>query len=313
MFSASKTRVLATLPMVQLRAPTQPPSLLQRRQFQTLSRHPSYHDGSNVLFKLQAPDTDDHGQPGLLGQVAVDACTIVAGDAIEVGCLHRTMATPRSIPPARCADVATISTTMPPTRYPHDRLLPHWQQLAPDINPASSSVTLAPLSCAMACVASADAVSSCRLRTSCLNWRSIGGRRTKCHDTTRAQQPGLTTRPTRSSCAPIYISLSTSLALLSCPSRLPTAVCNWLRNCLNKSTELEHLHHNRELHPTSVGVDMLYARFAWSVFTLLDAFVEYKIDRRLSASFFDNRLCSSPLTPAYPPTDTSLSTLGPHS
>jgi hypothetical protein len=28
--------------------------------------------------------------------------------------------------------------------YPHDRLPPHWQQLAPDTNPASSSVTLAP-------------------------------------------------------------------------------------------------------------------------------------------------------------------------
>ncbi|KAH5617684.1 hypothetical protein HBI23_250840 [Parastagonospora nodorum] len=38
--------------------------------------------------------------------------------------------------------------------------------------------------------------------------------------------------------------------------------------------ELEQLYHNRELHPTAVGVDMLYARFAWSIFTLLDAFLE---------------------------------------
>lgn len=48
--------------------------------------------------------------------------------------------------------------------------------------------------------------------------------------------------------------------------------------------ELEHCYHNHELHPTAVGVDMLYARFAWSIFTLLDA------------------SCSSPLTPTYLPT-----------
>jgi hypothetical protein len=52
--------------MVQLRAPTQPPSPLQRRQLQILFRNPAYDDGSNVLFKLQAPDTEGHGQPGLL-------------------------------------------------------------------------------------------------------------------------------------------------------------------------------------------------------------------------------------------------------
>lgn len=51
---------------------------------------------------------------------------------------------------------------------------------------------------------------------------------------------------------------------------------------LEYSPELEHLYHNRELHPTAVGVDMLYARFAWSVFSLLDAFLECKTDRRLA-------------------------------
>jgi hypothetical protein len=48
------------------------------------------------------------------------------------------------------------------------------------------------------------------------------------------------------------------------------------------SPELEHLYHNRELHTSAVGIDMLYARFAWSVFTLLDAFLECKFDRRLA-------------------------------
>jgi hypothetical protein len=55
----------------------QPPSPLQRRQLQILFRHPGYDDGSNVLFKLQTPDADDHGQPGLLAQFAIDARTII--------------------------------------------------------------------------------------------------------------------------------------------------------------------------------------------------------------------------------------------
>ncbi|KAH6383612.1 hypothetical protein HBI60_256340 [Parastagonospora nodorum] len=62
--------------MVQLRAPTQPPSSIQRRQLQILFRHPGYDDDNNVLFKLQAPDTDDHGQPGLLAQFAIEAYTL---------------------------------------------------------------------------------------------------------------------------------------------------------------------------------------------------------------------------------------------
>lgn len=51
---------------------------------------------------------------------------------------------------------------------------------------------------------------------------------------------------------------------------------------LEHSPELEYLYHNRELHPTTVGIDMLYARFAWTVFSLLDAFLECKTDRRLA-------------------------------
>ena len=55
--------------------------------------------------------------------------------------------------------------------------------------------------------------------------------------------------------------------------------------------EPQHLYHNRDLYLTAVGVDMLYARFAWSVFSLLDAFLECKTDRRLPGrcSWFRNR------------------------
>ncbi|KAH5617688.1 hypothetical protein HBI23_250830 [Parastagonospora nodorum] len=103
--------------MVLVRAPAQPPSSSQHRQLHILFRHPSYDDGSNVLFKLQAPDADDHGQPGLLAQFTIDACTIIVGDcAGSRGWLSLSRDGSTSIdPPARCANVATISTSMPPT------------------------------------------------------------------------------------------------------------------------------------------------------------------------------------------------------
>jgi hypothetical protein len=62
---------------------------------------------------------------------------------------------------------------------------------------------------------------------------------------------------------------------------------------LEYSPELEHLYHNRELHSTAVGVDMLYARFTWSVFTLLDVFLECNIDRRLTLRASDARLAGA--------------------
>jgi hypothetical protein len=56
-------------------------------------------------------------------------------------------------------------------------------------------------------------------------------------------------------CAPIYISLSTSPASPSHPSWPPTAVCDLLRICLNG---LEHIYHDRELHPGAVGMAEVY-------------------------------------------------------
>jgi hypothetical protein len=45
--------------------------------------------------------------------------------------------------------------------------------------------------------------------------------------------------------------------------------------------ELEHLYHSCDLYHTVVGFEMLYASFASSVFSLLNASLECKTDRRL--------------------------------
>jgi hypothetical protein len=151
--SASKTHLITTLHIVQLRAPTKPPSPLQHRQLPILFRHPGYDDGSNVLFRLQAPDTDDDGQPGLLAQFAIDACVIIAGDYAggrgwlsllrDGSALIDPISTLRERSYYSHLDAATDPYPIVPNfrqwKYPHDRLPAHWQQLSPDTNPASSS------------------------------------------------------------------------------------------------------------------------------------------------------------------------------
>ncbi|KAB2100127.1 hypothetical protein AG0111_0g11654 [Alternaria gaisen] len=57
---------------------------------------------------------------------------------------------------------------------------------------------------------------------------------------------------------------------------------------LEPSAELEHLYHNRELHPSDVGGEMLFARFAWTLFPLLEAFLSCKEDRRLTVRTTDH-------------------------
>ncbi|RYO04902.1 hypothetical protein AA0121_g12595 [Alternaria tenuissima] len=57
---------------------------------------------------------------------------------------------------------------------------------------------------------------------------------------------------------------------------------------LEPSAELEHLYHNRELHPSDVGGETLFARFAWTLFPLLEAFLSCKEDRRLTVRTTDH-------------------------
>jgi hypothetical protein len=51
---------------------------------------------------------------------------------------------------------------------------------------------------------------------------------------------------------------------------------------LEPSAEFEHLYHNCDLHQSDVGVKILFARFAWTLFPLLEAFLSCKEDRRLT-------------------------------
>ncbi|KAF2820871.1 hypothetical protein CC86DRAFT_374153 [Ophiobolus disseminans] len=300
--------------MVQLRAPTRPPSPPQYRQVQILFRHPGYDDDNNVLFKLQASDIDDHGQPGLFAQFAIDACAIIAGDyACGRGRLSLSRDGSVSIDPtstlrersyyfhldAADDDPYPIVPNFRQWKYPHDRLPPHWQQLSPDTNPTSSSVTLAPsnLTTALLLRDGSCRLSGCReqlqvahvVPQSELDWwkendmsRYNTGSTATLDDTANA----LLLR------ADLHIAFDKPRVALV-PKPAADDSMRLVAHLLEYSPEIGHLYHNRELHPTAVGVDMLYARFAWSVFTLLDAFLECKIDRRLTLRASDVRLADA--------------------
>ncbi|KAK1914307.1 hypothetical protein P3342_007553 [Pyrenophora teres f. teres] len=98
---------------------------------------------------------------------------------------------------------------------------------------------------------------------------------------------------------------------------------------LEPSAEFAHLYHNRELHPTDVGVEMLFARFAWTLFPLLEPFLSCNQDRRLTVhttshdhildrGYFTAAACerfsmsSNRMRPIQPSDDTNTSSFAPN-
>ncbi|RMZ72365.1 endoglucanase type c [Pyrenophora seminiperda CCB06] len=65
-----------------------------------------------------------------------------------------------------------------------------------------------------------------------------------------------------------------------------------------------HLYHNRELHNSAVGVEQLFARFAWSLFSILNPLLSHDVVRRSPIrTAVDNQGLSSRYFTGYFPTD----------
>jgi hypothetical protein len=299
--------------MIQARAPAQAPSPppLQQPWLRILFRHPGYDDSNNVLFKLHAPDANNDGHPGLYAQLALDACVIVTGNSDSRGWLSLSrdgsnMISPTSTLRGRSyyfhladSDVQRHEHPYPIVpnfshwSYPHERLPAHWRQMAPPPATVSSTMTLAPsnLTTALLLRDGSCRLSGCREQVQVAHvvpqserdwWltndmsRYNTGSAASLDDAANA----LLLR------ADLHIAFDKPcIAFYPKPAADADAAADTemrlVAHVLEPSLELEHLYHNRELHSTVVGVDMLYARFAWSIFTLLDAFLECKIDRRL--------------------------------
>ncbi|KAJ9634073.1 hypothetical protein H2199_009104 [Coniosporium tulheliwenetii] len=296
--------------MVYVRAPTLPPIVLQPpRRWQILFRHPGYDDSNNVLFKLHAPDTDvdssndddddnadDNAtrRPGLYAQLALDACAVIAGNRTD-GWLSPL----RDADAARNARVDAASTlhkrdyyfhldrepgsdsgsddpyAIVPTfrewRFPHDRIPAHWQRMAPNGASLDSHLLTLQPHCRLAM---AHVVPQAEL-----DWW-------KGNDMSRYNLgPADTLDDTANA-----LLLRADLHIVFDKPRftfVPKPACDGsgmrlVVHLLEPSAELEHLYHNRELHASAVGIEMLYARFAWSLFPLLGAFLSCRTNRRLA-------------------------------
>ncbi|KZM18263.1 uncharacterized protein EKO05_0003198 [Ascochyta rabiei] len=299
--------------MFLVRAPTQVPSPAQHQQLQILFRHPGYNDSSNVLFRLQATDRENDGQPGLFAQLALDACTIVAGDRGRQGWLSLSRDGKVPIEPSSTLrtrnyyfHLATADDEPYPIVpnfgqwvYPHDCLPTHWQQLAPNVNAAPPTVALAPSNLTTALLMRDG---SCRLSGCCeqqqvahvvpqseLSWWRANGMSRYNTGLTAGLDDMANALLLR---ADLHIAFDTP-RLAFVPKPATDGSMRLVAHVLGSSPELELLYHNRELHPTAVSVDMLYARFAWSIFPLLCAFLESDTDRRLTLRASDAPLADA--------------------
>ncbi|KAF2623331.1 hypothetical protein BU25DRAFT_414346 [Macroventuria anomochaeta] len=299
--------------MVLVREPTQAPSPAQHQQLQILFRHPGYNDSSNVLFRLQATDRDDDGRPGLFAQLALDACAIVAGNCGSQGWLSLSRDGSAPIEPSSTLHARSyyfhlaaaddepypIVPNFGQWLYPHDRLPLHWQQLATNANVAPPTIALAPsnLTTALLMRDGSCRLSDCREQQQVAHvvpqselgwWRANGMSRynTGLTATLDDMANALLLR------ADLHIAFDTP-RLAFVPKPATNGSMRLVAHVLGSSPEFELLYHNRELHPTAVGVDMLYARFAWSILPLLRAFLESDTDRRLTLRASDAPLADA--------------------
>ncbi|KAH8714825.1 hypothetical protein GQ44DRAFT_762634 [Phaeosphaeriaceae sp. PMI808] len=293
--------------MLYTRAPTSLPSIPQPPQCeQVLFRHPGYDDSNNVLFKLYAVDSHNEARqrPGLYAQFALDACAVIAGNRTD-GWLS-ILRDPDTARGARIDATSmlhernyyfhldrkdgtdgdgdgdgdepyAIVPTFREWRFPHDHLPAHWQQL-PQAAPPNHIASPSNLTVTLQIRDGSCRISGCQEELQVAHvvpraeldwWKGNNmSRYNLClADTIDDTKNALLLR------ADLHIAFDK-----------PACDGSGMRlffHLLTTSPGYEHFYHNRELHTSAIGVEMLYARFAWSLFPLLSGFLSCRTNRRL--------------------------------
>jgi hypothetical protein len=302
--------------MLQIRPPSISSTLQPPSRFFIFFRHPGYDDSNNVLFKLHASDTatacSRDGEPaqpsraGLYAQFALDACAIIADNRNdgwlstdrdpELARNNRVAAT--SILHARSyyfhlegTDGSDLPYPIVPSfrewRFPHDRLPAHWAQLLSSSNTTSN----APFTPSNLTAALTVRDGCCRITGHKeelqvahivpqmeVDWwqandmaRYNNGQGYSLDDTANVMLLR----------ADLHIAFDKP-RFVFVPKPSDGRGIRLVFHLLGSSDEYEHYHHNRELHESKVSAELLFARFAWTLFPLLGAFLSCKEDRRLT-------------------------------
>ena len=299
------------------REPPPPPTTPARIAIsnrQILFRHPWYDDSNNVLLKLFAPDPA--AGRGLYAQYALEACGIVAGNrwdgwlseskdpaiaAIAVATIEPTSILQRSsyyfhLPPLQSdIDIGRANAPYPivPTfrewRFPHDQLPDPWKRITPtDPDPtvpdqsfATSNLTLALQTRDVSCC-----ITGCREGTQVAHLCPQKEADWWYDNAMSRYNMGSANTPDDLSNA---LLLRTDLHIAfdkpkfvfvpkpSSDSEYPQLVTH----LLEASAELEYLYHNRVLQSMRSSIQMLFVRFAWTIFPLLGGFLTCRERRRL--------------------------------
>lgn len=289
-----------------------------------LLRHPGYDDSNNVLLRLLASDiAPDSRVRGLYAGYALDACGIIAGNRWE-GWLseakeHNASARidPTSIlqkssyyfhlPPQQGeldASHPEIPYPIVPTfykwRFPHDHLPYLWRQMAS-------------AECSSAAPKKSFAASNL---SAALQARDVSCRITDCSEVTQVAhicpqkefhwwtengmaRYNVSLTPTLDDTsnalllrADLHFLLDNAKFVFVPKPSFESGNPRLVTHLIEASAELEHLYHNRALHPVGSRVENIFARFAFSVFPQLTPFLTYQRRRLLlsneDANFLDD-------------------------
>ena len=293
------------------REPAVPPtaSLIESREI--LFRHPFYGDSNNVLLKLFASDpmTDGAGAAGLglYAQFALDACGVIAGNRWD-GWLSEskdsdvaaTTIHPTSIllggsyyfhlPPLQDID-PTLPYPIVPTfrewRFPHDQLPESWKRITPDTALPARSLATSNFTFAVQTRDASCRITGCRDETQAAHICPLNEAEWWYANAMTRYNVGCSSITPDNISNALLLRADLHLAfdkpkfvLVPKPSPDPEHP-QIVVHLLEASPELEYLYHNRRLQSVCSSIQMLFARFAWTVFPLLKGFLVCRERRRL--------------------------------
>lgn len=278
-----------------------------------LFRHPGYDDANNVLLRLLALDPAADGvAQGLYAQYALDACGIIAGNRWD-GWLSKSKDSPMAtaantiepssvlqepsyyfhLPPLQ-SDTDSDRTNVPypivPTfsewRFPHHELPESWRQVTlADAKPSYQSFSKSNLTLALQARDESCRMTGCKEGTQITHlcpqkeadWWYLNSMSRYNKNSASTPDDLSNTILLR---ADLHIAFDNpKFVFVPKPSSLRSP--QLVTHLVEASGELEHLYHNRLLQPMRSSIELLFARFAWTILPFLESFLIGRERRRL--------------------------------
>ncbi|KAH8695718.1 hypothetical protein GQ44DRAFT_719434 [Phaeosphaeriaceae sp. PMI808] len=292
--------------MLILRPPLLDPKYTKQGHFPIQFCHPGYVK-KNTLFTLWATDESAPGTSGLYARFALDACAIVAAnrhdgwlsiyqdidDARKHPIGAETVLHGRKyyyhlepLPDDELGEPYKIVPHFGEWEFPHDGMPPHWQDMAADRAAPASARSRSNLSDALRTQDGYCSISRCREKLQAAHivpqvegeWFERNNMSIYNSNQTIVGMDDIANA----------ILLRADLHLAYDEPKftfVPKGVGSSARlfiHLVDTSEELVDLYHNRPLTLSSLSIEMLYARLAWTIFHRLGSFLQVQVKRQLA-------------------------------